>query len=143
MHIVDVGAGAGFPGIPLAVFLDECRFTLCERKAVRSAFLRNACLLLHLKHVEVQEQDLKEIRGCFDIAVFRAFSEITDLLPDLNRVVKKSGIIFAYKGRLQKLIPELTGLSAYFKHVEIKKLNVPFLGAERHVLIARMRDAPA
>jgi 16S rRNA (guanine527-N7)-methyltransferase len=137
---LDVGAGAGFPGIPLAVFLNECRFTLCERSAVRSAFLRNACLLLHLKHVEVEEKDVKQLRGCFDIAVFRAFSEILNVLPTLSRILTKSGVVFAYKGRLEKLIRELTQLSAYFKHIEIKELNVPFLKAERHVLITRMRD---
>ena len=138
-RILDVGAGAGFPGIPLAVFLNECRFTLCERSAIRSAFLRNVCLLLGLKNVSVEEVDIKQVQGCFDLVLFRAFSNIINLLPPLKNILTASGIIFAYKGRLENLIHELKLLTEYFKHIEIKELIVPFLHAERHVLIACMR----
>lgn len=138
-HILDVGAGAGFPGIPLAVFLNDRLFTLCERSAVRSAFLCNVCLLLGLKNVSVEEADLKQVRGCFDVVLFRAFSSIINLLPSLKRLLAKSGVILAYKGRLERLIRELQPLTEYFKHIEVKKLDVPFLQAERHVLIACMR----
>jgi 16S rRNA (guanine527-N7)-methyltransferase len=138
-HILDVGAGAGFPGIPLAVFLNDRRFTLCERSAVRSAFLRNVCLLLGLENVLVEESDIKRIRGCYDMVLFRAFSSIIDLLPSLRRLLAKSGVILAYKGRLERLILELQPLTEYFKHIEVKKLDVPFLQAERHVLITCMR----
>lgn len=138
-HILDVGSGAGFPSIPLAVFLTGCSFTLCERSAIKSAFLRNVCLLLDLKHVSVEEADVKQVQGCFDLILFRAFSSIVNLLSPLNRILNSSGVIFAYKGRLENLIHELKPLTEYFKHIEIKELNVPFLHAERHALIACMR----
>ena len=138
-YILDVGSGAGFPGIPLAVFLNQCRFTLCERSAVRSTFLRNVCLLLNLKNVSVKEVEVKQLQDYFGLVLFRAFSSIENLLPTLKRIVTESGIIFAYKGRLENLIHELKQLTAYFKHIEIKKLNVPFLSAQRHMMIMHMR----
>ena len=138
-HILDIGAGAGFPGIPLAVFLHECRFTLCERSAVRSAFLRNVCLLLDLENVSVKEADIKQVHGSFDMVLFRAFRGVIDLLPALKRLLAGSGIILAYKGRLETLVQELQLLTEYFTHIEVKNLTVPFLEAERHVLITRIR----
>jgi 16S rRNA (guanine527-N7)-methyltransferase len=138
--ILDVGAGAGLPGIPLAVFLPDHSITLCERSAVRCAFLRNVCLLLGLKHVSVLEADLAQIRDTFDLVLFRAVAGVRALLPRLNRVLTEEGFILAYKGTLEKTVAEIQALQAYFTHLQIYKVGVPFLEAERHVLIARRAD---
>jgi 16S rRNA (guanine527-N7)-methyltransferase len=138
--ILDVGAGAGLPGIPLAVFMPDRRFTLCERSATRCAFLRNVCLLLGLKNVSVLEADLSRITDSFDLVLFRAVSKVRELLPHLVRVVAAEGFILAYKGTLEKTVAETRELQPYFRHLRVYGLRVPFMDAQRHILIARRAD---
>ncbi len=138
--VLDVGAGAGLPGVPLAVFLPHMRFTLCERSATRCAFLRNVYLLLGLEQVCVLETDLARVTDGFDLALFRAVAGVHTLLPHLARVLSPDGFILAYKGTLEKTVAELTALWPYFRHIQVYRTHVPFLEAERHVLIARRAD---
>jgi len=123
-RMADMGSGAGLPGIPLAVFLEDCRITLVERSARRAGFLRNAAVLLGLPNVEVLQKDLREIPGLrespelrenpkrFDVVLFRAFAPLPGRIKDLMRVTAPDGIIVAYKGREERLRREIAELDA-------------------------------
>jgi 16S rRNA (guanine527-N7)-methyltransferase len=138
-NILDVGAGAGLPAIPLAIFLNHYSFTLCERSATRAAFLRNVLLLLKLGHVQIQELDVRCLQGHFDTLIFRAVGTVIDLLGQCEHVLTASSVLFAYKGTLARLLQELPALVDHFHHLEIKQLVIPFLQAERHVLTIRLK----
>ncbi len=135
-RVADVGSGAGFPGIPLAVFLPESRFTLLEPSAKKAAFLRNAAILAELQNVEVAETRLEEEKRCFDLVVFRAFSPLSRaLLADLQRILEPHGLIVAYKGKRTRVVEEMAETGLDPQTLEIVAVQVPFLAEERHLVI--------
>ncbi len=136
----DVGSGAGFPGLPLAVFLPETRFTLVERSARRAAFLRNAALLVGLPNVEVLQRQLSGLDRRFDLVTLRAFAPLARELPGLLAILAPGGTIVAYKGRRQRVDEELASLGRQAGEtlaVEVAEVQVPFLEEERHLVMLR------
>ena len=135
--VADVGSGAGFPGIPLAVFLPDSLFTLLEPSATKAAFLRNAVILANLENVEVEEQRLQEVGRRFDLVVFRAFSPLPRALADLKRILEPHGLVVAYKGKRSRIAEELEAAGLDPQTLEITAVRVPFLDEERHLVIVR------
>jgi len=133
--ILDIGSGAGFPGIPLSVFMTDSFFILSERSKKRAGFLHNVRLLLHLDNVEVFDDDYNHLNKNADIITFRAFSEIDKILDNLQKILHPWGKIIAYKGRRQKIQEELAGIDVQNLSIDIHRLNVPFLNEERHLVI--------
>lgn len=133
--ILDIGSGAGFPGVPLSVFLPDSRFILSERTRVKAEFLRNIVILLGQKNVEVFDDDFKHLDTKADIITFRAFSRIHKVLDDCVKLLNPGGRVIAYKGRRQKIDEELSGIDNKNITVKIKKVTVPFLDEERHLVI--------
>ena len=136
-RVADLGSGAGFPGIPLAIFLPRLRFTLVERSARRSAFLRNTALLLGLTNVQVREEGLESVRETFDVVTFRALTPLARELPQLRRLCGPHGAVVAYKGRLDRVEEELRALRPRVADLRVVPLRVPFLEEERHLVVFR------
>jgi len=134
-QVADVGSGAGFPGIPLAVFLPDSRFTLLEPSAKKAAFLRNAAILANLENVEVAEIRLQEVRRRFDLVVFRAFSPLPRVLTDLQRILEPNGAVIAYKGKRSRVLEELAASGLDLQRLRIVAVRVPFLAEERHLVV--------
>jgi 16S rRNA (guanine527-N7)-methyltransferase len=135
--ILDVGSGAGFPGIPLAVFLPDCTLTLLERSAKRAAFLANVVLLAGLSHVQVEQKQLAELDRRFDLVTFRALSPLDRDLPLLCRTLAPGGHLAAYKGRREKIRAELEAAGVPEGQAAVFPLRVPFLEEERHLVVLR------
>jgi 16S rRNA (guanine527-N7)-methyltransferase len=70
--IIDVGSGAGLPGIPLAIAQPSCRVTLLDRSSKRSDLSRRAVRILGLGNVEVRTAEVDRITDRYDCVVFRA-----------------------------------------------------------------------
>lgn len=134
-QVVDVGSGAGFPGIPLAVFLADSRFTLLEPSAKKAAFLRNVAILAHLDNVEVEEIRLEDVERRFDLVVFRAFTPLHREIDALRRILKSNGVIIAYKGKRTRILEEIDEAGISLEQVLIEAVEVPFLSEERHLVI--------
>jgi 16S rRNA (guanine527-N7)-methyltransferase len=134
-QIIDVGSGAGFPGVPLAVFLLDSRFTLLEPSARKCAFLRNVAILGGLRNVQVEEARLEQLEGTFDVIMFRAFSPLDRQLPSLKRLLEPGGYIVAFKGRRARIDEELQKAGLSGDQVVIEPVQVPFLSEQRHLVI--------
>ena len=134
--IADIGSGAGFPGIPLAVFLPASEITLVERSGRKAAFLRNASACIGLGNVRVEARPLEEVTGSFDVVTFRALKRIGTVLDDLVKITGPNGVIAAYKGRRSEVADETGELSLYAP--EVYSLEVPFLGEERNLVVIRV-----
>jgi 16S rRNA (guanine527-N7)-methyltransferase len=130
--VIDVGSGAGFPGICLAIALPQVQFHLVERMHKRAAFLQGIKALLRLDNVTIWSCDLCEIELVGDLVVFRA---LTAMSADLvKQCLRKAPRIAAYKGRAQECELERHKLlSAGFKSF-YEELSVPFLEEERNIL---------
>jgi len=137
--IADAGSGAGLPGIPLAIALPQCEFTLIERMGRRAGFLMNTKAVLALSNVTVEENEIeKAAPNQFDIITFRAFKPLEPkLLKTFYNICKPGGIIAAYKGRREKIEEEMSLLQEAYPEWEAIRYAVPFLDEERHLLVIK------
>jgi len=136
-RIADVGSGAGFPGIPLAIFLPDSRFSLVEPSATKSAFLSNIAILGALENVEVLEKRLEQVDTRFDVVMFRAFSPLPRQLEFLMRIAESHGTIIAYKGKRTRIAEELAETDLDPRQVDVRPVSVPFLEEQRHLVVVR------
>jgi len=138
--VADIGSGAGFPGIPLAIFLPHVRFHLVERSGKRTGFLRNVILSLGLTNVTVLEESLEKLTDKYDVVTFRGFSPFNnDLMENVGSILNSDGTILAYKGRKEQVEEELNALDPDdHRQVSILPVDVPFLEEERHLVIMHL-----
>ena len=101
-YIIDVGTGAGFPGVPLKILRPDINLTLLDSLNKRVEFLKRLCELLGLDGVEFvhsrAEDYVKEKREKFDYAISRAVASVPTLSEYLLPYVKKGGQVIMYKG---------------------------------------------
>jgi 16S rRNA (guanine527-N7)-methyltransferase len=133
--VLDVGSGAGFPGIPLAVALPGRRFTLLERSAKKCAFLENCRALLGLANVRVLRADLAEARGSWDVVTFRAVAPLDRFLDALRRSPVAWRWVASYKGRRDRIEEEIARIGDRAGRVEVRPLPVPGIDEERHLVL--------
>ena len=101
--VIDVGSGAGFPGIPLSICLEDVHFVLLDSLGKRVEFLSNVIKELHLNaeavHLRAEDAARKEMyRERFDVAVARAVAPMNLLSEYLLPFVRVGGRMLAYKG---------------------------------------------
>lgn len=99
-RLIDVGSGAGLPGIPLALARPDLQVVLLDSNGKKTRFLLEAKRVLNLKHVEVIQsrvEDYNPTQG-FDTVVSRAFSNLQDMLDWTSHLVVENGIWLAMKG---------------------------------------------
>ncbi|MDP2399981.1 MAG: 16S rRNA (guanine(527)-N(7))-methyltransferase RsmG [Burkholderiales bacterium] len=140
-RILDVGTGAGLPGIPLALARPDWHFTLLDSNHKKSAFLRQAVIELQLGNTEVacaRVEDWNDPHP-FDTVVSRAFSEIAEFIALAGRLCAKDGVVIAMKGVYPH--EELAQLPQTFRLCGVVPLQVPGLGAERHVALLQPAEA--
>jgi len=102
---VDIGSGAGLPGIPLAIAMPGCRLTLVEATGKKAGFLEAAARRLGLGNVTVLNVRAEEagrrpgLRGAFDTALARAVGELAELVELALPLLRVGGRLLAVKGR--------------------------------------------
>ena len=144
--IADAGSGAGLPGIPLAITLPECSFTLIERMGRRAGFLFNTKAALALSNVSIEENELEKcvplLAAQFDLITFRAFKPLEPkLLKTLQKLLTPCGVIAAYKGKREKIEAEMASLQGAQPSWEAIPCTVPFLEEERNLLVIKQNCA--
>lgn len=97
--LVDIGSGAGFPAIPLALVRAELQITMLEARHKRALFLKEACKKLGLRFVNLVEARLEEFqaKSRFDLVTARALPGWESLLGDIKRILKPSGRLIYYE----------------------------------------------
>ncbi len=137
-HILDAGAGAGLPGIPLAILQQEKHFTLLDSNGKKTRFMQQAVLELQLKNVEVIKFRLEEYRPArsFDTVMSRAFTSINAFIQRSSKVCSQDTHILCMKGQYPaeelQAFAEMTDKNAELQAVH--KLQVPGIDAERHLV---------
>ena len=108
--VVDVGSGAGLPGIPLAIALPEVRFVLAEPWANRTAFLELAVAQLGLGNVSVHPSRAESLKGGrFTGATARAFAPLDSTWSVVHPLLRPGGILVAFAGARERPPPDLAG----------------------------------
>ena len=133
--ILDVGSGAGLPGIPLAIAAPRAQVTLLESSQKKTAFLQQAKLELKLDNVTVVCERVEAWRPgrTFEVVISRAFSDLAEFVNLAGRHAAPGGRLAAMKG----IYPheEITQLPAGWAVESALPLSVPGLRARRHLLL--------
>jgi len=136
-RVLDVGSGGGLPGVPLAIVRPHWQVTLVDKVQKKVAFLTQAKLELGLSnlvclHARVEDMDAPP----FDLIVSRAFSSLEDFVRGSAHLLGPGGWWAAMKGvypdaelaELERAMPDV-------RVVDVVKLDVPRLDAERHLIL--------
>ena len=133
-NVLDVGSGAGLPGIPVAIALPQARVTLLDSSHKKCAFLRQAKTELGLANVEVVCDRVENWKpeGKFDAVVSRAFSDLADFVAQAQHLVAPEGQLIAMKGVYP--FDEIARVPASHRVARVLELHVPTLDAKRHLV---------
>lgn len=133
-RVADVGSGAGFPGIPLAIVRPDLQFALIESTGKKCRFLEHVRDALMLGNVEVVQSRAEAYKPAtrFDTVLARAVGPLAELVRNAGALVAGGGRMLAMKGRYpeDELARKLNG----WKVVAVHTLQVPGLGEERHLV---------
>lgn len=137
--VIDVGTGAGFPGLPLAVVNPQLRFILLDSTAKKLAFVRAAAEALNLDNVEVVHARAEDYEPAARAAtvVTRAFGALPLIVAQAGGLCARAGRLLAMKGRYPA--EEINALPPAWRATAVERLTVPGLGQERHLVVVERR----
>ena len=139
--VVDIGTGAGFPGLPLAVTLPQVQFTLVDSTAKKLKFVEHAAQALGLHNVQTVHTRAEAYRPKerFDCVVSRAVGALETFVKGSGHLCVGGGRLLAMKGRYPT--EELTHIPSGWKVAAVHRLNVPGLDEQRHLVeLCRSHD---
>ena len=133
--LLDVGSGAGLPGIPLALALPGTRVTLIDSNHKKAAFLRQAVTELRLDNAEVicDRVDVWKPPARFEIVISRAFSDLSEFVTLAGRHVAAGECLAAMKGVHPH--EEIAQLPQGWQVRQVVPLAIPELRAQRHLVL--------
>jgi 16S rRNA (guanine527-N7)-methyltransferase len=139
--LADVGSGGGLPGIPLAIARPEWQVTLNDSNRKKTAFLRQAAIELGLANATVHSGRVEDWQPArrFAVVISRGFAELADFLSACGRLVAPGGVLAAMKGVYPN--DELARTPEGTACDRVVRLEVPFLEAERHLVLCRPASA--
>lgn len=133
-RVADIGAGGGLPGIPLAICRPDCEVALVETVGKKTSFLLQAKAELGLANLSVHNLRVENFKPAapFPAVSSRAFASLADFITLTDHLVAPGGEWIAMKGVYPQ--DELDALPAGFRLRESRRLQVPGVDAERHLL---------
>jgi 16S rRNA (guanine527-N7)-methyltransferase len=133
-RIADIGTGAGFPGLPLAVVNPRRRFTLIEATGKKARFVEQTALRLGCGNVRVEHARAENYRPfeLFDTVMARALSSLADFAAYAGHLCAPGGRLLAMKGKRPD--EEISALPKSFRVLAVHRLKVPGLDDERHLV---------
>jgi 16S rRNA (guanine527-N7)-methyltransferase len=133
-RIADIGTGAGFPGLPLAIVNPQRRFTLVEATGKKARFVEQTALRLGCANVQVEHARAESYRPfeLFDTVVARALSSLADFAAYAGHLCAPDGRLLAMKGKRPD--EEISALPKSFRVLAVHRLKVPGLDDERHLV---------
>jgi 16S rRNA (guanine527-N7)-methyltransferase len=137
--LLDVGTGAGFPGLPLAIARPDARHVLLDSNLKKTRFVQHAALELGLANVEVIRARAEDFRpqAPFPVVMARAFAPLPRLLRLLGHLCAPGGRVLALKGPAAEA--ELADLPTDFEHVETVALAAQTGRAHRTLVVLARR----
>jgi 16S rRNA (guanine527-N7)-methyltransferase len=136
-RVLDIGSGAGLPGLPLAIVCPELEFTLLDSNGKKARFLRQAVHELALPNVTVVHGRVEAFHPDrkFDTLIARALAALPDMLTRCTHLLGPDTVLVAMKGAVPSA--ELSALPAGFTVASVDRVTVPGLEAERHIIVIR------
>jgi 16S rRNA (guanine527-N7)-methyltransferase len=141
-RIADVGTGAGFPGLPLALVRPDLHFVLIDSAGKKLRFVAHAARTLDLPNVELLQARVENLQPAapFNTVVARAFAPLPRLFEQIGRLCGPDTRVLAMKGRRPD--SEINEVRPPWRVIETVGLAIPGLNEARHLVIADCRLAP-
>jgi 16S rRNA (guanine527-N7)-methyltransferase len=135
--LADVGAGAGLPGVPIAIVEPHRRVTLNDANQKKTAFLRQALIELGIANADVHagRAEAWAPGEKFDCVISRGFAELGRFIATCRHLVAPGGTLIAMKGTFPE--DELASVPPGVDCSDVRRLRVPQLDAERHLVLCR------
>ncbi|QIW09223.1 16S rRNA (guanine(527)-N(7))-methyltransferase RsmG [Francisella sp. LA112445] len=134
---IDVGTGGGLPGVVLAILYPNHQFTLVDSVGKKIMFLKNVKKSLNLSNINPVNCRVEDLEGNFDNIISRAFSSVDTFYELCKQFLTNDNQMLAMKG------PDLEeqNLATLPLDAQKIKIKVPFLKAERNLIVMRKKDA--
>jgi len=136
--LLDVGAGAGLPGLVLAIVRPELEVTTVDAVAKKVRFMEHAIRSLRLNHARALHTRIEALEGHYPQITSRAFASLTDFLTLTRHLLAPGGRWLAMKGQIPH--DELAKLPAWAEVVATPRLAAPAVLGERHLIILRDKE---
>jgi 16S rRNA (guanine527-N7)-methyltransferase len=133
--LLDVGSGAGLPGVVIAIVCPEVQVTCVDTVAKKAAFIQQVAVSLKLPNLKGLHARVESLTQPFDVICSRAFASLLDFTQWSRSALAEDGIWLAMKGKHPE--QELQVLPKDVKVFHVEPLNVPSLGAERCIVWMR------
>jgi 16S rRNA (guanine527-N7)-methyltransferase len=135
--LADVGSGGVLPGIPLAIAEPQRRVTLNDANHKKAAFLQQAVIELRLANADVHTGRVQAWRPSspFACVIARGFAELAQFIASCRHLVREGGVLAAMKGVYPR--DELSRVPPRADCRDVRRLQVPMLDAERHLILCR------
>lgn len=133
-NALDVGTGAGLPGIPLAILYPQQSWTLLDSNSKKTRFLVQVKAELKLDNVEVQHTRIEALNNPsgYQVITSRAFSSLLDFVSKCSQYVAPGGRLLAMKG--QRPDQEIEAIAGEGLSCRLIPVNVPYLAEARHLV---------
>lgn len=138
LQLLDVGAGAGLPGVVIAILRDDIHVTCLDAVAKKAAFVQQVAVELGLRNLRGLHARVETLSGEFDIVSCRAFASLADFYGGSRQLLASTGVWMAMKGKMPD--DELHQLSGDVDVFHVEHLSVPGLDAERCLVWARLKS---
>ena len=133
-NFIDVGTGAGLPGIPLAIINPHRKFTLLDSNGKKTRFLFQAKLDLGLANIDEINDRAERFfpEEQYDCVLTRAFASLGEMIKNCHHLLTREGYFLAMKGRIDE--SELSEVTKNYKVSHSSPINVPGVDGSRHIL---------
>jgi 16S rRNA (guanine527-N7)-methyltransferase len=137
--MLDVGSGAGLPGIPLAIAQPNLEVTLLDSNQKKTSFQQQAVIELGLSNARAVNARVEswEPPQLFDVVISRAFAEVGEFVAAAGRLCAPEGVLAAMKGVYPH--DEIKAMPAAWRVRSVAPLHVPGVAAERHLVLIERR----
>ena len=136
-NILDIGSGAGLPGIPLALVHPHKDFLLMDSNNKKIIFLNHVKINLDIENIDLLHERIEDFdnKKAFDSIICRSYASLPTIYSNSIDHLNKNGVIIAMKGKYpHEEISALKNLNQSI-HFEVARIEVPRLSAERHAVI--------
>ena len=133
--VLDVGSGAGLPGIPLAIAQPGISFTLLDANGKKTRFMRQVALETKLGNVEIVHTRIEQYqpKEPAKVVLSRAFAPLDKALKLLLNVCAPQGTVLIMLGAYPENLPHLSNI----QNIQVMPISVPGLSSQRHLLVAQ------
>jgi 16S rRNA (guanine527-N7)-methyltransferase len=134
-RLIDVGTGAGLPGVPLAILYPEKEFHLLDSNGKKARFLFQAKTALHLENITIHHARVESFKPNerYDAVLSRAFASLLDMVNGAGHLLCDSGQFLAMKGVFNEA--EVAAVEALGLLSTVHELSVPGLAEQRHLVV--------